>query len=285
LKTYKYGEWNLKKVLVIFVALVCSAIVYAGQNPLAIQPYVSGEVRARVGSQESYELTRMRIGMWAYPSKSIEMQFEYNGVTAKTTYAYGRAHRMFGKWELSALAGRHLNPVGYTVPSPHDNRLARVDIAYEPFMPTTYATGIGVWAKYDTLAALRVSSFDSTDASVCLTICGISRFWQDGVGNGGSIRLSEFMHKFGKQLGYSGYELMPYLAYVNLEKGHDPCVLGLDVSLPYPVQLHWLTEANSISTWHSFGASIRYLKRSFIKMMYDGRYETTRVDVSFYASW
>lgn len=275
----------MKRVFAILTLLVCSVAALAAQNPLAIQPYVSGEVRARVGSQKSYELTRMRIGMWAYPSKDVEMQFEYNGVSAKTTYAYGRAHRAFGRWELSALAGRHLNPVGYTVPSPHDQRLPRVDIAYEPFLASTYATGVGVWAKYDTFAVLRVSSFDSTDASVCLIVAGISQYWQTDVGHGGSVRLADFLHKFKKQIGYGGYELMPYFAFVDLDEGRDPCAYGLDVSTPYPVQLHWLTEVTNVDTWHSVGASIQYLRRSFIKVMYDGRFKTSRVDVSFYAAW
>ena len=270
---------------VIALLVGCSVNSVLAVNPLSIQPYVSGEVRARAGNQESYQLTRMRIGMWAYPSSQIEMQFEYNGVTAKTTYAYGRAHRAFGSWELSALAGRHLNPVGYTVPSPHDMRLPRVNAAYEPFLASTYATGIGAWVKYDSLAALRVSSFDSTDVGACLTVFGISQFYQDGVGYGGSVQLAEFLHKFKRAIAYKGYEAIPYLAWVDLENNSNSMAYGLDISSPYPVQLHWLTEGIGDDTWNSAGVSIQYLRRSFVKLMYDGRFKTGRVDVSFYASW
>lgn len=276
----------MKKIIFITALLIGSVVAWAGQNPLSIQPYVGGEVRARLGSQKFHELTRMRIGMWAYPSSDVDLQFEYNGLSAKPTYAYGRAHRLYGRWELSALVGRHLNPVGWTVPGPYDQRLARLDIGYEPFLATTYATGGGVWVKYDSLATLRASSFDSTDAAVCLTIVGISQFWQDGVGYGGRVSFGEFLHRRGLRAGYGGYELLPYFGYVDLESnGADPWVTGADFATPWPVQLHWLQEGVNDDTWNSFGASIQYLRRSFIKMMYDGRFETTRVDVSFYAAW
>ncbi len=275
----------MKKIIVILALLITCSASFAAAFDIPIKPYVSGEVRARMGSQKSHELTRMRIGLWAYPSSRVEMQFEYNGVNAKTVYAYGRAHKTLGKWELSGLVGRHLSPVGWTVPSLHDRRLPRVDIAYEPFLASTYATGVGVWAKYDSWASLRVSSFDSTDASACLTVAGISQFWQDGVGYGGSVNLADFLHRFGRQIGYRGYELKPYFATVDLDEGRDPCAWGLDVSSPYPVQLHWLTEATNVDTWNSAGFSVQYLKRSFVKYLYDGRFKTSRVDVSFYAAW
>jgi hypothetical protein len=51
------------------------------------------------------------------------------------------------------------------------------------------------------------------------------------------------------------------------------------------VQLHWLTEATNVDTWNSAGFSVQYLKRSFVKYLYDGRFKTSRVDVSFYAAW
>lgn len=274
----------MKKIIFATVMLICS-VALAGQNPLSIQPYVSGSLRAAVGSQQSYELNRMLIGMWCYPTGAVEMLFEYNGVTAKPTFAFGRAHRAYGRWEVSALVGRHKNPVWYTVPTIHDLRLPRFDIAMEPFASSAFATGVGAWVKYDSLATLRVSSFDSTDASVCLTVAGISQYWQDGVGYGGGVNLADFMRKFGKPIAYRGYELMPYFACVDLNEGRDPCSYGLDLSSPYPVQLHWLTEGTNVDTWHSFGASVQYLRRSFIKLMYDGRFETTRVDVSFYAAW
>lgn len=275
----------MKKIIVVLTLLICSVVVSPGQNPLSIQPYATSELRLRCGNQSAHSMSRMAFGLLCDPSKDVAVHVEFNGVKSSMNYAYGRGHKTFGKWELSALAGRHLNPVGWTVPSPADRRLPRPDIAYEPFLPTTYATGVGVWVKYDSWASLRVSSFDSTDASVCLIVAGISQYWQDGVGYGGGVNLGDFLHKFNRKIGYGGYELLPRFACVDLEEGRDPCAYGLDVSSPYPVQLHWLTEGTSVDTWHSFGASVQYLKRSFVKAIYDGRFKTARVDISFYAAW
>ncbi len=249
----------------IAMALVAFVTVV---NAEVIEPYGFGSVSVPTGGDGEYALRWLRPGTQIHPSDWMRVHLEYDVATTKLSYGYAEVVATLFGMRIAGSTGQMLSPIAALYPGP-----ATLPLTRWPDTLASYAlrnTGVA-GAVSGKGWKITISHYADHQIATCATYQGVSLFWQKGVGGGVITRPIRIHHYLQPSAGVS-VETVETVAFVQNRATITPWLNAY-------VQADYHSAENGVAILS--GLTATYAPRSFIKLLWDGKEEKLKSEITF----